>query len=71
MLDKAKIISGRKVIQAYRTAHTNLYKNGWHKGVSEEHAPLLNVLTKAFKGLGFNTIQEFLNASNSLEDDWE
>ena len=69
-ISKTKILAGRKVVDAYRTAHTKLYEKGWHNGVPEEHTPLLNVMLEAVKGLGFNTIQEFFDASNSLEDGW-
>lgn len=66
MVDKAKILAGRKAVEAYRTAHTQLYKKGWHRGIPEEHTPLLNIILKAFKGLGFNAIQEFFNASDLM-----
>ncbi len=71
MLNKEKTLAGRKAVDAYRTAHAALYSTGWHKGIPEEHAPLLNIMLKAFKGLDFNTLQEFFDASNSLEDGWE
>ncbi|GAI67492.1 unnamed protein product [marine sediment metagenome] len=66
MTDKEKILAGRKAVDAYRTAHTKLYEKGWHKGIPEEHTPLLNIMLGAFKGLGFNTIQEFFGASDLL-----
>lgn len=66
MIDKEKILAGRKAVDAYRTAHTALYKKPWHKGIPGEHTPLLNIMVKAFKGLGFNTIQEFFDASELL-----
>lgn len=70
MPDKEKILAGRKAVEAYRTAHTKLYNQGWHKGIPEEHTPLLNIMLGAFKGLGFNTIQEFFDASETLQDGW-
>lgn len=65
-ISESKILAGRKAVDAYRTAHTQLHSKPWHKGVPEEHTPLLNIMTKAFKGLGFNTIQEFFDASRLL-----
>ena len=70
MVDTQKILAGRKAVDAYRTAHTKLYEHGWHKGIPEEHTPLLNIMLGAFKGLGFNTIQEFFDASETLQDGW-
>lgn len=67
---KDKILAGRKAVEAYRTAHTALYKHGWHKGIPEAHTPLLNAMLKAFKGLGFNSLEEFFNASDALQDGW-
>ncbi len=71
VISKTKILAGRKAVDAYRIAHTKLYQSGWHKGIPEEHTPLLNIMLGAFKGLGFNTTQGFFDASNSLEDGWE
>lgn len=62
-LNKQKILAGRKTVEAYRQAHRQLYLQPWHKGIPEEHTPLLNIMLGAFKGLGFNTIQEFFDAS--------
>ncbi|MBA7473846.1 hypothetical protein ES707_09191 [subsurface metagenome] len=62
-IDKAKILAGRKAVDAYRQAHSALHTQPCRKGIPEEHTPLLNIMVKAFKGLGFNTIQEFFDAS--------
>ncbi|GAG76254.1 unnamed protein product [marine sediment metagenome] len=67
MMDKEKILAGRKAVEAYRVAHTKLYSRGKHKGISEEHTPLLNIMVKMLSGLGFNTIQEFFGASKELD----
>lgn len=66
MIDKEKILAGRKAVKAYRTAHTALHREPWRKTIPEEHTPLLNIMLGAFKGLGFNSLQEFFDASNSL-----
>ena len=71
MLNKEKTLAGRKAIDAYRTAHAALYSTGWHKGRPEDHTPLLNIMLGALKGQGFNTIQEFFNASKTLDDGWK
>lgn len=67
MVDKEKVLAGRKAVDAYRTAHTALYATNPHRrSIPEEHTPLLNIMLGAFKGLGFNTIQEFFDASELL-----
>ena len=66
MPDKQKVLAGRKAVDAYRTAHIKLYERGWHKDIPEEHTPLLNIMLGAFKGQGFNSIQEFFDASELL-----
>ncbi len=70
-ITKTKILAGRKAVDAYRIAHTKLYQSGWHKSIPEEHTPLFDIMRKAVKGLGFNTFQEFFDASETLEDGWE
>jgi len=64
--NKQKILKGRKAVDAYRTAHAKLYEKGWHRGIPEEHTPLLNIMLKVFKAQGFDTIQEFFDASEEL-----
>ena len=66
MVDKAKILAGRKEVDAYREAHRQLYSKPWHRGIPEEHTPLLNIMVNALKGLGFNSIQEFFDANREL-----
>jgi len=57
MLDKQKVLSGRKAVDAYRTAHAKLYEKGWHRGVPEEHTPLLKAMVNALEGLGFTSTE--------------
>jgi len=66
MAKRERVIAGRNQVDAYRIAHAKLYEKGWHRGIPEEHTPLLNIMLKAFKGLGFDTIQEFFDASEQL-----
>ena len=65
-ISKTKILAGRKAVDAYRTAHRALHSKPWHRGIPEEHTPLLNIMLKSFKGLGFNSLKEFFNASELL-----
>ena len=64
--DTEKIMNGREMVDIYRAAHTELHSHGWHKGISEEHTPLLNTLLKSFEEQGFNTTQEFFAASKEM-----
>ena len=66
MVDKGKVLAGRVAVEAYREAHTRLYDEGWHKGIPDEHTPLLNTMLTEFKKQGFNSLQEFFDASELL-----
>lgn len=66
MIDKEKILAGRKAVDEYREAHRILHSKPWHKGISEEHNPLLEKQMAEFKKQGFNTIQGFFDASELL-----
>lgn len=78
-LDRQKVLAGRKAIEAYRTAHAALYSKPWHKGVPEEHTPLLKALINVLKGFGFTSsetdfeprkteiLAKFFDASNKLD----
>ncbi len=56
-ISREKILAGRNQIDAYRTAHSKLYSKGWHKGIPEEHTPLLKALVNALEGLGFTSTE--------------
>lgn len=66
MMDKAKILTGRNAIDTYREAHRQLHNEPWHRGIPEEHTPLLNKLLAELKGQGFNSIRELFDASKDL-----
>lgn len=66
MIDKEKILAGRKAVDAYRTAHTQLHSRPWHKRIPEEHTPLLNKLLAKLKKQGFNSLDEFFTANEEL-----
>ena len=69
-ISKDKILAGREAVDAYRKAHRQLHSKPWHRGIPEGHTPLLNALLNGLRGLGFNSLREFFNASNSLGDEW-
>jgi len=71
MVVKDKVLAGRAAVDAYREAHRQLHSKPWHRGIPEEHTPLVKAMVGALNGLGFNSIQEFFDASDSLEDGWE
>lgn len=66
MADKVKVVLGRLAVDAYRTAHTQLYEKGWYKGISKAHTPLLEKLLIGLKKQGFNSLDEFFTASEEL-----
>ena len=57
MFDKQKVLAGRNRVEAYRTAHAKLYSKPWHKGIPEEHTPLLKAMVNALEGLGFTSTE--------------
>ena len=63
---KANILAGRKAVDAYREAHAKLHSKPWHRGIPEEHTPLLNNLSAKLRGQGFNSLDEFFDASDLL-----
>lgn len=63
---KDNILAGREAVDAYRTAHTQLHSKPWHKGIPEEHTPLLNILLGGLKEQDFNSLAEFFDANEEL-----
>ena len=57
MLTKEKILLGRKAVDAYRKAHRQLHASSWHKGISEDHTPLLKKLVAALEKLGITSTE--------------
>ena len=53
LTDREKILAGRKAVDAYREAHTQLYSKPWHRGIPEEHTPLLEKLVTDLAKLGY------------------
>lgn len=60
---KENIMAGRNAVDAYRADHAKLYDKPWHRGIPEEHTPLLDKLLVELKGQGFNSLGEFFSAS--------
>lgn len=54
-IDKNKILAGREAADAYRAAHAKLYNQPWHKGVPEEHTPLLEKLVADLEKQGYTS----------------
>ncbi|KKM92046.1 hypothetical protein LCGC14_1222340 [marine sediment metagenome] len=66
MVNKKQVSAGRKAVEAYRTAHSQLHAGGWYKGISDDHTPLLNTMLAEFKRQGFNSLDEFFDTSELL-----
>jgi len=64
--ERAKVITGRQAVDAYRTAHSQLHSPVWHKGIPEEHTPLINILKLELKKQGFSSLDQFFDASKLL-----
>jgi len=56
-ISRDNIQAGRKAVDAYREAHAKLHAGGWHKGISEDHAPLLEKLVATLEKLGITSIE--------------
>ena len=66
VLSIENILSGRKAVNAYREAHSQLNDSKWYKGVPEAHTPLLNMMLTELDKQGFKSIDEFFTASDKL-----
>ena len=64
--ERLGIISGRLAVDSYRLAHAQLHTTGWHKGIPQEHTPLLNNLLAELKEHGFMSLHQFWDASQEL-----
>lgn len=66
MVDKDTIMAGRKAVDVYRAAHAGLCLKPWHRGIPEEHTPLLNTMMTTLNSLGFNSLSGFFFESGEL-----
>lgn len=57
MVDKDKILTGRKAVDAYRKAHRQLHSKPWHRGIPEEHTPLLEKLVADLEKIGITSVE--------------
>jgi hypothetical protein len=60
---KENILAGRNAVDAYRADHAKLYDKPWHRGIPQEHTPLLNNLLAELNGQGFDSLDQFFEAS--------
>lgn len=49
------ITRGRDAVNAYRYAHGQLSKNGWYRGISEDHTPLLVAMVNVLEKEGYTS----------------
>jgi len=63
---RSKVLEGRKAVDAYREAHRQLHSEPWHRGIPEEHMPLLDEMLSKLKGQGFSWLQKFFDTSELL-----
>ena len=62
LTERDKVDEFRTAVDAYREAHRLLHSVPWHKGVPEEHTPLLIKLKKALVKLGYKEGTELSGA---------
>lgn len=54
---RLKVLKGRKAVDAYREAHRQLYSKPWHRGIPEEHTPLLKAMVIVLEKQGFTSAE--------------
>ena len=50
---RAAIVAGRRLVDAYRTAHEELHARAWTRGVPESHTELLEKLVAGLEKVGY------------------
>ena len=61
------VLDGRKVVNAYRLAHAQLYTFATSRlTISQEHSPLIQKMQDGLKALGFASEDDFREANNDL-----
>ena len=65
-----RIINGRAAVGVYRSDHLDLYTGGWYPGIDEAHTPLLNTLLSSLQAQGYNSLDDFFSASETVGDGW-
>jgi hypothetical protein len=64
--DKQSVLKGREAVDAYRQAHAALHSQPWHKGIPEEHTPLLDKMLSELSKHGFDKLEGFFGTSDEL-----
>jgi len=66
------LTKGRDAINAYRYAHEQLSKDGWYRGIAEDHTPLLEAMLAELEKQGFTSTEKVLQDKSSevLEKFW-
>lgn len=59
------VTKGRDAINAYRYAHSMLYANGWYRGISDDHTPLLEAMVAEIEKQGFTSNEKVLQDKTS------
>ena len=67
--DIKKILAGRKAVEEYREAHDKLHLKPWHRGVPEEHTPLVEALVNKLKEAGFDSLDGFFEANKQANQE--
>jgi hypothetical protein len=57
---------GRQAVSNYRAAHAQLHNKSYYPQIHDDHTPLLEKLKDDLRGQGFNTPNDFFNASEEL-----
>ena len=70
MFSRNMILQGRVAVDGYREAHRQLHTGGWHKGIEEEHTPLLNTMLQSLKKTGFDSLEEYFIAEKPYQDEF-
>lgn len=62
----------RDAVNAYRYAHSMLNRDGWYRGISEDHIPLLEALVLAMESEGYMSVEPIWEARKTeiLADFW-
>ena len=63
---RLKVLEGRASVEAYREAHRQLHAPEWHRGIPQEHTPLLNTMLAELNTHGFNSLEDFFKSSQEL-----
>lgn len=64
---RTSILDGRKVVDAYRLAHAQLYTFATSRlTIPQEHSPLIQKMQDGLRALGFASEDDFREANNEL-----